>query len=218
MPHIGNDIVDLTSQPNGQKSTDSRFLRKILTDTEIEQVRSSGDPDAALWSFWACKEAAYKVIQKQTSGAAFVPRRWSVCFQASVNSPVGLQTLKEDYRDGAVFVPGFDAVYVRLFPFFSYLHCIAVDAFCVMDNIIAHVDRMPDQETSGGADPSLFARVRLVRSLAAALQLPEEDMRIIRETKDGGLMPPRLYIAGVPSGIEISISHDGDYIAYAYIV
>ena len=200
-----------------QKSTDLRFLKKILTDTEIEQVRSSSHPDAALWSFWACKEAAYKVIQKQTSDAASVPRRWSVGFQTPVNSAVGLQTLKKNYRDGAVWVPDFDAVYFRLFDFSSYLHCIATNAFGVMDNIMAHVDRMPDQESSAGVDPSWFVRLNLIRSLAAALHIPEEDLRVIRETKNGVLTPPRLFIAGIPSGIELSISHDGRYVAYAYL-
>jgi len=56
---------------------DSRFLKKILTDTEIKQVGRSDHPDMALWSIWTCKEAAYKVLKKQTGYAAFVPRRWS---------------------------------------------------------------------------------------------------------------------------------------------
>ena len=217
MPHIGNDIVDLISEPNVQKSTDSRFLKKILTDTEIEQVKNSSHPDELLWSFWACKEAAYKVIQKQTSNAAFVPRRWSVGFHTFVNSTVGLQTLRKNYRDGAVWVPDFDAVYFRLFNFPSYLHCIAADAAGALNHIMAYVDRMPDQESSAGADPSLFVRLRMIHSLAVALYIPEKDLQIIRDTENGGLTPPRLYISGVPSGIEISISHDGQYVAYAYM-
>jgi len=45
---------------------DSRFLKKTLTDEEIEIVNLSRNPDTALWSFWACKEAAYKVIKNLT--------------------------------------------------------------------------------------------------------------------------------------------------------
>jgi hypothetical protein len=194
-----------------------RFLKKILTDTEIEQVRSSDAQDEVLWSFWACKEAAYKVIQKQTSNATFVPRRWSVGFQTLLDSSVSLQTHKKNYRDGSVWVPGFDAVCFRLFYFSSYLHCIAADAYCAMENIVAGVERMPEQENAPGADPSVFVRLRMIHSLAAALRIPEEDLQIIRKTENGGLTPPRLYIAGVPSGMELSISHDGRYVAYAYM-
>jgi len=195
-----------------------RFLRKILTDTEIEQVRNSCNPDTALWSFWACNEAAYKVIQKKTSGAAFVPRRWSVHYQARVDSPGGLPPAAGHYGDGEVVIANSDPVYLRLFTFPSYIHCLAADESRGIDQIMAHVDAIPERTGPQGTDPSLFVRMRLIRSLAGDLCRPEEDLRIIREKKKDGLGPPVLYIADAPSAIDLSISHDGRYVAYAYIV
>jgi phosphopantetheine--protein transferase-like protein len=209
--------VDLISQPNIQKSTDSRFLKKILTDTEIEQVRSSSDPDAALWSFWACKEAAYKVMRKKTSGAAFVPRRWFVRYQADLNSSDGLHPWPNGYRDGEVIISPSDTVYIRLFSFPSYTHCLAADAPEAVSRIVARVDRLPEPENSQ-TDPSGYVRMKLIHCLAVALGLSEDDMRIVRETKSDGLGPPLLYISGVQSAIDLSISHDGCYVAYAYMV
>ena len=80
MPYVGNDVVDLKEPANAGKSQDSRFLKKILTNAEIEFVQNAENPDAALWSLWACKETAYKVIKKSFPDAAFLPRRWQVTF------------------------------------------------------------------------------------------------------------------------------------------
>lgn len=215
LPYIGNDIVDLIHQPDRKKSTDLRFLKKILTDTEVEQVRNSCHPEAELWSFWACKEAAYKVIQKKNNGSAFVPRRWSVFYQTALNAPAD-PLLRNNYRDGEVAISGFENVHVRLFSFPAYLHCLAAETPDVVKQVVAGVDCLPDLENDQDADPSSFVRMRLIYRLAGDLFLPQKDMRIIREAKDGGLGAPLLYVAGLPSAIDISISHDERYVAYAY--
>ena len=87
------------------KSGDSRFLKKILTDAEIEDVKNADNPDMALWSLWACKETAYKVIKKYLPDTAFVPRRWQTVFTKS----------QSKYSDGEVTIPEKCSVYIRLF-------------------------------------------------------------------------------------------------------
>ena len=57
MPLTGNDIVDLKHPMNVRKSTDLRFLKKILTDTEISLVKESDT--GCRFVGWYCKEAAY---------------------------------------------------------------------------------------------------------------------------------------------------------------
>ena len=217
MPYTGNDIVDLIHQPNGQKSKDSRFLKKILTDTEIDQVCCSGNPEVALWSFWACKEAAYKVVQKKDHHAAFLPDRWSVQCRNFQDLPESHPSLQSGCREGEVVIPGSGNVCVRLFTFPSYVHCIASDASEGLNRIVAHVNRLPRRENSLRTDPSLFVRSKLLRCLARHLCLPARDMNIVREPQKDGLGPPLLYIAGVRSAIDLSISHDGCYVAYAYL-
>ncbi|MHB8136947.1 MAG: 4'-phosphopantetheinyl transferase family protein [Smithellaceae bacterium] len=196
---------------------DLRFLKKILTDTEIEQIHYSGNPEAALWSFWACKEAAYKVIRKKNNRAAFVPRRWSVRYQISPDSHDSLHHLPEGCKDGEVAVSGSGNVHVRLFTFPSYVHCTATDTPEAMNRIVARVDGLPELENPQLVDPSSFVRLRLSRCLADNLFLPEESMRIVRKKKNDGLGQPLLYISGIQSDIDISISHDGRYVSYAYL-
>jgi phosphopantetheinyl transferase (holo-ACP synthase) len=217
LPYTGNDIVDLIRQPNGQKSKDSRFLKKILTDTEIGQVCCSGNPEVALWSFWVCKEAAYKVVRKKDNRAAFLPGRWSVRYRDFQDSPEYHPSLQSGSREGEVVIPGSGNVYVRLFTFPSYVHCIASDTTEGMNRIVARVDRLPRPKKSLHTDPSIFVRSKLLHCLARHLHLPARDMKIVRESQKDGLGPPLLYIAGVESAVDLSISHDGCYVAYAYL-
>ncbi len=118
MPHIGNDVVDLREPANAGKSQDSRFLKKILTNAEIEFVQHAENPDAALWSHWAGKETAYKVIKKSYPDAAFLPRQWQVTFNKT----------KSTHSEGEVVIPGKGRVYIRLFSNPQYVHCIGSDS------------------------------------------------------------------------------------------
>ena len=194
-----------------------RFLKKILTDTEVEQVCCSGNPEAALWSFWACKEAAYKVVQKKDHHAAFLPGRWSVRYHDFQDLPEKHPSLQSDCREGEVVIPGSGNVYVHLFTFPSYVHCIASDTSEGVNRIVARVNRLPRPKNSLHTDPSLFVRSKLLRCLARHLRLPARDLKIVREPQTDGLGPPLLYIAGARSVIDLSISHDGCYVAYAYL-
>jgi hypothetical protein len=209
-----------------QKSTDSRFLKKILTDTEIEQVRCSDNPDAALWSFWACKEAAYKVIKKQTSDAAFMPRRWSVNF---LNPALALMHCRrkavEEHLDenptefaaGNVIIPERKTISVRLFSSFSYRHCLAADSPAALDKAIWRVVVLPAEQRGIENNPSAFVRLCLARRLATFFQEDHRHIKIRRLKKDGELLPPLVYLNDVKTDMDISLSHDGRFVAYAFI-
>ena len=100
-----------------RKGRDSRFLKKILTIAEIDFVQNAENHDKALWVLWSCKETAYKVIKKKYVAAAFLPCRWEVILQKSEAACL----------DGEVQIPDAEAVYVRLFSHFRYVHCIGTD-------------------------------------------------------------------------------------------
>ena len=62
--HLGNDIVDLADLRHAGKAGNERFLRRVCSEREQEDVLSSEDPDRALWIRWAGKEAAFKTVSK----------------------------------------------------------------------------------------------------------------------------------------------------------
>jgi len=201
LPCVGNDVVDLREPANTGKSQDSRFLKKILTDVEIDFVKNAENSDEALWSFWACKETAYKVIKKTFPGIAFLPRQWQVTFGKT----------KSKKSDGLVKVPDTGDVYIRLFSNPDYIHCVGTDKLAVPDKIICGVENLPDEET----DPSLFSRFCLAQSLAERFSLNFHQIKIKRTRTKGELQPPRVYIDGRKTDIDISLSHDGRFVAYA---
>jgi phosphopantetheinyl transferase (holo-ACP synthase) len=194
--------VDLKDPANKWKSRDSRFLKKILTDAEMEFVKNSENSDEALWSFWACKETAYKVIKKTFPDAAFLPKRWPVTFGKT----------KSKKSDGLVQVPDKGDVYIRLFSNSEYIHCVGADKLSVLDKIICGVENLPGEKT----DPSLFSRLCLAQSLAKHFSLNLHQIKIKRTRIKGELQPPCVYIDGRKTDIDISLSHDGRFVAYAF--
>jgi phosphopantetheinyl transferase (holo-ACP synthase) len=186
------------------RSRESRFLKKILTDAEIEFVRNAENSEETLWALWACKEATYKVKKKSFPDTAFIPRQWQVTFNNT----------KSTYSNGEVIIPGKGSVYVRLFSNLQYVHCVGADSIKALDNLIWSVDILPEEEE---INPSLFLRECLGKNLAKHLSLNFHDIKIKRTRKNGELQPPGVYISGRKTDIEISLSHDGRFVAYAFL-
>jgi 4''-phosphopantetheinyl transferase superfamily. len=195
--------VDLKEPANAEKSRNSRFLKKILTDAEIEFVQNARNSDKALWSHWACKETAFKVIKKICPDTAFLPRRWKVFFKKSQST----------YSDGEVIIPGKDRVYIRFFSNLQYVHCIGSDSIAALGKLIWSVDVLPEKEV---INPSIFVRYCLGQDLAQHISLNFHDIKIKRTRKNGELTPPRVYVNGRKTDIDISLSHDGRFIAYVF--
>jgi hypothetical protein len=212
---------------------DSRFLKKTLTDEEIEIVNLSRNPDTALWSFWACKEAAYKVIKKSHHEDSFIPSRWSVKIRLpSTKHPVssgaernvGLRSHMgqyhqpyTDYQKGQVMIPGRAAISVYLSSHLSYVHCIASNALSALDSSIWGVNILPGRKDGQNDNPSSLARKFLTRRLAIFLRLSQSDIKIRRIKNGTELLPPIVYIGGMRADIDLSLSHDGRFISYAFI-
>ena len=79
LPGVGNDVVDLKEPDNRGKSGDDRFLARVFTAEEREQIAQAAAPDTLLWSLWAAKEAAYKAVSGGDPGAVCsIPRRYPV--------------------------------------------------------------------------------------------------------------------------------------------
>ena len=201
MSCVGNDVVDLKEPANAGKSRDSRFLKKILTDAEIEFVERAENPDTALWSIWACKETAYKVIKKSFSDTAFIPKRWQVTFRK----------IKSKYQEGEVIIPETGSVFIRLFSTSEYVHCIGTHHFKDLDEIIWSVEAMPEEE---GRNPSIYLRHCLGQKIAQYFSLDFHQIKIKRTRANGELQPPRVYVGGQKTDIDVSLSHDGRFVAY----
>ena len=82
MNAVGNDLVWLGDPANQNRHSDRKLTGRILTIHEQALLKTSSDPDRLLWSFWAAKEAAFKVWKRLAPETVFSPSRFEVAADA----------------------------------------------------------------------------------------------------------------------------------------
>ena len=218
MRHVGNDIVDLLHPHNQGKSGNARLRKRILLPAE-EDLLYPGQSETMLWALWTGKEAAYKAIQKDQGDITSAPRRYKVQYDLTAargkadSSPPGEQRLS-----GTVATPRGN-VNLETFITPCHVHSIATTfAPSAAIRIVWQVERLPGDGLPP-ADES--ASVRLAAQRQLARYLPEsspQDIEIRRDQGPAGLAPPAVYLRGQLTAIDISLSHDGAFVAYVFAI
>jgi hypothetical protein len=205
---VGNDIVDLADPGNIGKSRDSRFVRRVFTGAEQGFIAAAGDPDVLLWALWAAKETAYKIAGKINILSVFTP-----CHYHVILSPGDQGTT----RSGMVYSPE-GPVIIRLFMTPDYVHCIGATPIPgILDHVLWDIARVCPGEEGSGHDPSMAVRRLAGRRLAALLNVPEADIDIRRVMDMDKWGPPEPYLEGQSIPLDLSLSHDGAFVAYAML-
>ena len=201
---IGNDIVDLADPRAAGKSRDLRFMDRVFTAKERQAIFNHVNRDLYLWSLWAGKETAYKALCKIYSALSSAPGRYEIELFPSAG-PVP--------ERGVARTPC-GSVSLRLFTGRDHLHCIGVTAGHDTDSVmwdVARIDR-------GNADPgyqSEIVRNMIKRAASCYLKESPETMEIVRIRGPRGLGPPVLYVRKAQTTLDISMSHDGRFVACA---
>jgi hypothetical protein len=216
---IGNDIVDLRDPQNVGKSQNTRFINRVFTPNEQKLISNASNQDAMLWSLWAGKETAYKVIRKSFPSANSVPRSYRVSLDfAEETDKSGELPAVDSAVTGFVDTP-YGKVYIKIFMTSDYVHCIGTaSALKEIDSLVWHVDRIsPDSEALPDYE-SMFVRKALKNHLADYINQNPEVIEIHREKGSNGLEPPFVCINGRKAGLDISLSHDGMFTAHAFTI
>lgn len=200
MHHVGNDIVDMDAP--GAKNKNARFAAKILAPEEASDVRQSASPDSMLWAFWAAKETAFKVISKSHPEADFSPLAYHTAFSRSNENP----------REGMVETPH-GRVTVKVFLFHTHVHCIGTDG---LHNDLDHV-LWGCQAMNSPVCESIAVRKIAIDHMARSASMNIRGMEIRNNISNYGTGPPILYLNGEKAPIDISLSHDGRFVAYAFV-
>ncbi len=147
---------------------------------------------AMLWAIFAAKEAGYKVVSKVLPGTPFIHNRFEV----------GTELRELRHRDFRLHL-SIDIATDRV-------HVVA----CTLSGVhLAGVGTVP-----AGVDPGVAARDLLKAAVASRLGCAIGDLEIVRDSSPGswdGLGPPRLVCAGRPVDVDVSLSHDGEFVAFA---
>jgi phosphopantetheine--protein transferase-like protein len=189
---VGNDVVDLREPAAKAAAQNGRFIERVFTDQERAAIAVASDPAAMLWTLFGAKEAGYKVVAKMLPGTAFAHRRFEV-------SP----ELDELYYQHVRLRLSIDVTPDRV-------HVVARPHRCAH---VAEVSPLPP-----GADPGAAARGLLKAAMAALIGCSSADLEIVREKVSGswdGFGPPLLVRGGRPVEADVSLSHDGAFVAFA---
>ncbi|QJB39580.1 4-phosphopantetheinyl transferase family protein [Chitinophaga oryzae] len=75
---IGNDVVDLRLAAVESNWRRKGYLDKIFSPGEQLLIGQAADPDRMIWQLWSAKEAAYKIIHRDTRQRIYAPLRYRV--------------------------------------------------------------------------------------------------------------------------------------------
>ncbi len=212
---LGNDLVDRAATHNRGRAQQARYLARIATAAERERFACSTDGDREFARLWSAKEAAYKAMRKRDPRLVFAPRRWQV---EGISSIVGSPA-----TTGAVSIVADGTVTVRWIETNDWVHCVAIageppDVVALDVGTVIAWDRadVPRERVHG----AMRAESRAARNLARDLLRRHgiSDVEIVRTPVSGEAhrAPPRVVVGStLLSGIDVSLAHDGRFVAAA---
>jgi len=237
---VGNDVVDLANPRTQGRASDARFLARVFTADEQEAIRATDGSDIELWSRWAAKEAAFKSISKVIGvQPAFLHRAFEVVW--SEVREAGDEVANAG-SEGCVVRVGTVGHADRVAHVSVCLRPGAVDALAVCTptggahaiEVHRRVERLLDPASCwSGPLEELMPRfsereadaVRTLESAAVRLGAREDVARMLGVTEErveivcvpgpSGRRPPRVLLDGCGAAADVSLSHDGSWIAWA---
>jgi phosphopantetheinyl transferase (holo-ACP synthase) len=185
---VGNDVVDLADAEIAEHHRRERFVARVCAPAERDRVRSAGD----LWTLFAAKEAAYKALVKLGHAPGFEHRAIVVAPDLGSVAWHGHRLRLQIERDE------------------QSVHAVAWSG----DLAPLAALRRPD-------DGEEQAARRLACALAARTAGCEvSGLVVVRDPVAGawdGYGAPYVERAGLRLAVDVSLSHDGRYVAAAAV-
>lgn len=219
---IGIDVVDCRNPRVMQGLPKDRTVDRVLSDTEAARLAASADPVRDFWLHWGAKEAAFKAT---TLLRGAPPVFAHAAFEVDL--------ARERVQYGEIEL----ALAVHTSP--ERLVVVARSVEAEMPPTWAAGTVQALHRGAGGADlaalrderfspaerdavrglPSALVRMAVRREAAHCLEVDEARLQVICPAGPTGRRPPYLHLDGVPTeGCGISISHDGDWLAWGVSV
>ncbi len=199
-----------------KKSADTRFRKRVFLLEEEAFILADREPDAMLWAFWTGKEAAYKAVQKEWIDVPAIPHLYRVGITGEGDERRPRRRGQEQRRLlGNVATPqGNIALEILLTA--DYAHSVALSGPAGGgEQVLWRIKPLPLVAKSSPDQESRYIRGAAKRHLSRYWHSSVKDVDIRRRQGPRGLEPPRLYFRQQASAVDISLSHDGNFAAYA---
>lgn len=196
MTVVGNDVVDFRDISPAPERIRRRFVERVCASSERALLDAAHDARAVLWALFAAKEAAFKALSKLGPVPVFAHRRFVVC-------PDG------DWRAPAPHLSGAVEVESRRFTLSVAVTGDFVHALAWLGPAAPDGEVVEDAQAPGAA-----ARRGLLARLGVA------GAAVLREPREGtrdGLGPPFVAVDGRRLPVDVSLSHDGRFGAWAML-
>lgn len=188
-------MVDLGDPAIADHHERPRFVARVCAPDERDRVAGARDPKRALWALFAAKEAAYKVVAKLGPPPPLAHRRFEVAADA------------------------------RCVRWGDLVLALAIEHDADWVHAVAWRGAPPELRAVGpvaaGADASAAVRAAVCAAAAERLGCAPDAVRVARDPVPGGWTgrgPPYLLAGNRRASVDISLSHDGRFFAFALAV
>lgn len=199
---VGNDVVDLEDPDNGSTAIHPRFDRRVFTDAELDRLNDVPDEEVRhrlRWSLWAAKESALKYLRQADPHIPWHPREFGV----RTDGPESACVRHAD-RELAVTL---DVTPRRV-------HAVIPGG----DDTLADLHRVESGAPPDPAEASAGVRRMAARAVGRLFGVDPTEIAITgpdgRSAPEGPAIPRALH-RGERLAVDVSLSHDGRWLACA---
>ena len=190
---IGNDIVDLSLAASSPHWKTQRFLDKVFSAEEQQLIKEAEDNIHAIWLLWSMKESAYKSHIQDNHIPFFAPAKIACLLSSNLTGVVAIgDTI---YQTSSQITKNF-------------IHTISYSG--ASSEVLSDIGRLENASYKNQHKDSYRGVLNVISSL---LNTGIEHLTI-KKTESG---VPVLYKHNVKQSVPISITHHGNYYAYAFI-
>lgn len=216
MNFLGNDIMSLQDNQNRLSFSRDRYLSKAFTYKEINLIRGCHTRSFLPYLIWTCKESAYKAMVKIGLRDTFCPAEFemdTVKLTEQLLNPVQEQGIESPESNKIVGTIAYQQNLLNTESCLhtEYIHSIATTGEISSQDVTRHVEKIDSEDVyCQGA----LSRESLRRSLSKEMQISIHRIDIGKNKRLG---IPYVYIDQMATNIDVSISHDLNYISFAYL-